>query len=84
MIEIARDFGNWSRLEMRAIIQFLRAKKVSASPMSRQYMNEHTKMCYSFSIRQMGCRKLQYDKEWPAKYLNDRNHHGTNSRNDLK
>ncbi|GFU55397.1 uncharacterized protein TNCV_2549861 [Trichonephila clavipes] len=31
-----------------------------------------------FAIRQTGCRKPQYDREWSVKYcFNDRNHYGT-------
>ncbi|GFT31646.1 hypothetical protein TNCV_230851 [Trichonephila clavipes] len=37
-IEMARLLGNWSRLEVRAVIRFLWAKNVSASPMSRQHV----------------------------------------------
>ncbi|GFX03850.1 hypothetical protein TNCV_2114221 [Trichonephila clavipes] len=37
-----------------------------------------------FSIRQTGCRKPQYDRKRSAKFINDRNHHGKNWRNDSK
>ncbi|GFV88570.1 hypothetical protein TNCV_1243801 [Trichonephila clavipes] len=42
---MARLLGNWSRLEVRAVIGFLWAKNVSASAMSRQHV---AKLCYSF------------------------------------
>ncbi|GFT89588.1 hypothetical protein TNCV_1610741 [Trichonephila clavipes] len=45
MIEMARLLGNGSRLEVRAVIQFLWAKNVSTSAMSRQYV---AKSCHSF------------------------------------
>ncbi|GFV61925.1 uncharacterized protein TNCV_4107291 [Trichonephila clavipes] len=38
-------FEDWSRLEVRAVIQFLWAKNVSASAMSRQHV---AKLCHSF------------------------------------
>ncbi|GFX47033.1 uncharacterized protein TNCV_316561 [Trichonephila clavipes] len=70
---MARLLGNWSGLEVRAVIRFLWAKNESTSPMSRQRL---VKLCH-FSIRQTGCRKPQYDREWPVKFFSDRNHHGT-------
>ncbi|GFV66555.1 uncharacterized protein TNCV_3894481 [Trichonephila clavipes] len=42
---MARFLGNWSRLEVRAVIRFLWAKNVSASAMSRQHV---AKFCHSF------------------------------------
>ncbi|GFY27637.1 hypothetical protein TNCV_910881 [Trichonephila clavipes] len=42
---MARLFGNWSRLEVPAVIRFLRAKNVSASAMSR---NDVAKVCHFF------------------------------------
>ncbi|GFW76166.1 hypothetical protein TNCV_2058131 [Trichonephila clavipes] len=52
---------------------------MSASAISRHI----AKLCL-FSNRQTGCRKPQYDREWLAKFFNDRNHHGMNWRNDSK
>ncbi|GFX71618.1 histone-lysine N-methyltransferase SETMAR [Trichonephila clavipes] len=40
-----RLIGNWSRLEVRAVIRFLWAKNVSASVMSRKHVAE---LCHSF------------------------------------
>ncbi|GFV50745.1 hypothetical protein TNCV_2214061 [Trichonephila clavipes] len=42
---MVRLLGNWSRLEVRAVIRFLWAKIVSASAMSRQHV---AKSCHSF------------------------------------
>ncbi|GFX29871.1 uncharacterized protein TNCV_4750001 [Trichonephila clavipes] len=47
VVEMARLLGNWSRLEMRAVVRFLWAKNVSASVMSRQPV---VKLCHSFQL----------------------------------
>ncbi|GFT06447.1 hypothetical protein TNCV_3355841 [Trichonephila clavipes] len=78
---MARLLGNWFRLEVRTVIQFLCAKNMSISSMSRQYVVE---LCQSFRSGRQDCRKQQYDMERPAKFFNDRNHHGTTWRNDSK
>ncbi|GFS58580.1 hypothetical protein TNCV_111821 [Trichonephila clavipes] len=79
-IEMARLLGNWSLLEVRAVIQFLWVDNVFSSAMSRL----HSLTMSLFSIRKTGYRKPQYDRESPAKLFNDRNHHSMNWRNDLK
>ncbi|GFW51286.1 hypothetical protein TNCV_3254151 [Trichonephila clavipes] len=38
---------------------------------------ECVRIC-NLSIRQTWCRKPQYDRERPAEFFNDRNHHGLN------
>ncbi|GFX45335.1 hypothetical protein TNCV_2096201 [Trichonephila clavipes] len=81
MIEMARLLEKKSQKEVRAVILFLSAKNVSTSAMSRQHV---AKFCHSFQSGRTGRQKLQYDWERPAKFFNDRNHHGTNCRKDSK
>ncbi|GFU42344.1 hypothetical protein TNCV_4554961 [Trichonephila clavipes] len=50
MIEMARRLGNRSRLEVRAVIQFLSAKNVSASAMSRQHVAKFVTVSRVFSL----------------------------------
>ncbi|GFY14099.1 uncharacterized protein TNCV_3612881 [Trichonephila clavipes] len=65
---MARLIGNWSRLEVRAVIRFLWANNISASAMSRQHVE---KLCHSL---QSGRQDVENGRERPVKFFNDRNH----------
>ncbi|GFT30198.1 hypothetical protein TNCV_3466691 [Trichonephila clavipes] len=73
----------------RKLVSFRSASRDSIF-MGKEYVricNEQTtcsEIVSLFSIRLTGCRKPQYGRERPAKLFNDRNHHGTNLRNDSK
>ncbi|PRD26724.1 UNVERIFIED_CONTAM: hypothetical protein NCL1_37357 [Trichonephila clavipes] len=67
--------GNWSRLEVRAVIRFLWGKNVSESAMSRQHV---AKLCHSLqSGRQDVESRSMTGSGRSNTCFNDRNHYGT-------
>ncbi|GFV90298.1 histone-lysine N-methyltransferase SETMAR [Trichonephila clavipes] len=63
MIEMVRRLGNWSRLEMRAVIRFLWARNVSTSAIYNQIMEFYGEQTMSRQLVTKWCRSFQSGKK---------------------